>query len=456
MNIYGPLFEHVLYPAYEGLLKKRPTLKYWRELERTQWCSLDELYAIQSRELSRLVQHARHNVPFYAQRFAEAGVTSQDIRSIEDLGKLPVLSREDARLSASTRKSIRAPLPDIRKMTSGTTGEPLEFCYDRNSDYWRQAVKHRGYAWAGYRPGARSLHYWGTLDALYAQPWRKRFKVGLDRKLRRERYLDCTDRSVEGLNRVVQIIRREQPDVMVCYSQAVATLARHVLEHGLRTWHTIPVLCAAERLFPADRVVIEQAFGDAVFETYGSREVMLMASECAAHAGLHISMENLIVEVLVAENGSYRAARPGEIGEVAVTDLHNLGAPFIRYLNGDLAVPAKPERCACGRALSRLESVEGRRNDTLRDAQGRPVSGLFFNVLFSVLADKVRHFQAIQRKDGTIELKLVPTPQFDDRVLSGIRTKCSKFLRGVEVKTELVNAIPPSANGKHRVVVVEQ
>jgi phenylacetate-CoA ligase len=294
------------------------------------------------------------------------------------------------------------------------------------------------------------------LDGLYSKPWKKRLKVGLDRRLRREHYVDCTDRSVEGLNHVVQIIEREKPDVMVCYSQAVATLSRHVIEHGLRKWDTIPILCAAERVFPADRAVIEQAFGKAVFETYGSREVMLMASECDAHAGLHTSMENLVVEVLVTENGSYRNAEPGEVGEVAITDLHNLGAPFIRYLNGDLAIPAKPDRCACGRALLRLESVEGRRNDTLRDAQGQPVSGLFFNVLFSVLADKVRHFQAIQRKDGSIDLKLVPTPQFDEQVLSGIRTNCSKFLRGVEIKTELVSAIPASANGKHRVVVVEQ
>ena len=456
MDLYGAFFRTALLPAWETHLKKRPTLAYWQELERTQWCSLDELYAIQTRELVRLLQHAREHVPYYRDVLQSAGVGPEAIRSIDDLQKIPVLTREAARERLQARQSTAPPFPQVRKMTSGTTGQPLEFCYDWNSEYWRQAIKLRGYGWAGYRPGARSLHYWGTLDALYRHPWKHRMKVGLDRRLKRELYVDCTDRSEEGLERVLRIIEETKPEVMVCYSQAIATLSRHVIERGRRTWDTIPILCAAERLFPADRAVIEKAFGPAVFETYGSREVMLMGSECEAHRGLHVSMENLIVEVLVNDNGRFRPARPGETGEVAVTDLHNYGCPFVRYLNGDLAVAGESGRCSCGRELLRIASVEGRRNDSLRDAQGRPVSGMFFNVLFSVLADKVRHFQVVQRKDGSLELKLVPTQQFDEAVLSNIRQNCSKYLRGVDVKTELVNVIPASANGKHRVVVVEQ
>jgi phenylacetate-CoA ligase len=456
MDLYGAFFRTALLPAWETHLKKRPTLAYWQELERTQWCSLDELYALQTRELGRLLRHANDHTPYYRDCFRAAGISPEDIRSVEDLQKLPVLTRDAARDHLQARKSTTPPFPEVRKMTSGTTGQPLEFCYDWNSEYWRQAMKMRGYGWAGYRPGARSLHYWGRLDALYNYPWKHRVKTGLDRRLKRELYVDCTDRSEEGLDRVLRIIEETKPEVMVCYSQAIASLSRHVVERGRRTWDTIPILCAAERVFPADREVIEKAFGPAVFETYGSREVMLMASECEAHSGLHISMENLIVEVLVNENGRMRPAQPGETGEVAVTDLHNYGCPFIRYLNGDLAIAGESGRCGCGRELLRITSVEGRRNDTLRDAHGQPVSGMFFTVLFSVLADKVRHFQAVQRKDGSLELKLVPTSQFNDAVLQGIRQNCSKYLRGVDVKTELVNVIPASANGKHRIVVVEQ
>jgi phenylacetate-CoA ligase len=197
------------------------------------------------------------------------------------------------------------------------------------------------------------------------------------------------------------------------------------------------------------------AFGPGVFETYGNREVMLIAAECEAHEGLHLSMENLIVELIVRDGDSHRAAQPGELGEVVITDLHNYGAPFIRYLTGDLAVQHPSPRCGCGRSLTRLQAVEGRTTDTLRDAEGRLVSGLFFNVLFASLADKVRQFQVVQRKNRAIELRLVPTPSFEDGLLDRLRDHCRVHIPGVELRTEIVSELLPDAGGKLRVVVVE-
>src|SRR5260221_9481474 len=243
-------------------------------------------------------------------------------------------------------------------MTSGTTGSPLAFAYDRGSEYWRQATKLRGYAWAGYRPGDRSLHFWGSIGALHPPPLSEKLKQSLDHLVRREHYIDCAERSEEALASVTRQIRELRPSVIVCYAQAGAALARHVVETKSRDWDDIAVISAAERLFPADRSAMVEAFGPGIFETYGSREVMLIAAECPAHEGLHTSMENLAVEVIVRENGGERPARPGELGEVVVTDLHNYGAPFIRYVNGDLAVALRPQRCACGRWLTRLQGVE--------------------------------------------------------------------------------------------------
>src|SRR6185295_2437090 len=191
--------------------------------------------------------------------------------------------------------------------TSGTMGRPLVFGYESESEHWRQAMKMRGYAWAGYRPGHRSLHYWGagppapagaqppaSLQAT-VQKLRKKWKVVADRAVRREHYIDCGRRGAAEMDAVIDAIRAERPDVILCYSQAGADLARHVIARGARDWGTIPIICGAERLLPADRAALEQAFGPAVFETYGCREVMLIASECGAHDGLHVSMETLVV-----------------------------------------------------------------------------------------------------------------------------------------------------------------
>lgn len=453
-DLYGSLFRSVLYPTWEAGIRRRPTFRHLQQLERTQWCSFDELQTWQEGELQKLLDHAWQRVPHHRERLQRAGLGPGDLRHLDELRKVPLLTRDEATLAFEARKSSQPPLADIDKSTSGTTGQPLVFAYDRGSEYWRQAVKLRGYGWAGYQPGDRSLHFWGS-PPLAPPPLFKRAKISLDHLVRRERFVDCTDRSEQALDRVVQLIRKQRPKVLLCYAQAGAELARHVNRTGARDWPDIPVIAAAEKLFENDRTAMVSAFGPAVFETYGNREVMLIAAECEAHQGLHLSMENLIVELVVREGDSERPARPGELGEVVVTDLHNYGAPFIRYLTGDLAVQHADQRCACGRWLTRLHAVEGRTTDTLRDGQGRLISGLFFNVLFASLADKVRNFQVIQRKDRAIELRLVPTAAFDDGLLERLREHCRAQIPGVELRTELVSELAPDPGGKLRVVVVE-
>jgi len=453
-DLYGQLFRRLLYPSWEGGLRQRPTLEHLKRLERTQWCSLDELHAFQQAELDKLLSHVWKSVPHYRARLEEAGLGPSDRLSVEDLNKLPLLTRADASRNFEARKSTSPPLPVIDKSTSGTSGSPLVFAYDRGSEYWRQATKLRGYAWAGYQPGDRSLHFWGA-PPVAPPPLAKRAKVSLDQWLRRELYVACTDCSEAALSEVVHLIRKQGPSVIVCYAQAGAALARHVNETGSRTWNDISVIAAAERLFSSDRAAITQAFGPQVFETYGSREVMLIAAECEAHQGLHLSMENLVVEVIVRDANGERPAQPGELGEVVVTDLHNYGAPFIRYLTGDLAIRRDQGSCACGRSLPRLEAIEGRTTDMLRDGAGRAVSGMFFSVLFAALADKVRQFQVVQRKDRAIDLKIVPTSLFDDSLLERVQSHCVQFIPGVEFRTEIVEQLTPDRGGKLRVVVVE-
>jgi phenylacetate-CoA ligase len=452
-DFYGQIFRDMLYPLWESRLRQRPTLRHLRRLERTQWCSLDELTSLQEAELGKLLSHAWRNVPHYQASFRRNGMEPGDIRTLHDLSKLPLLTREDA-ADLQARSSFAPPLPQIDKATSGTTGAPLVFGYDVGSEYWRQAVKLRGYAWAGYRPGDRSLHFWGS-PTVQPPPLAKRLKSSLDHLIRREHYVDCTERSEEQLRRVVRALRKQRPTALICYAQAGAALARHINQHGSRDWPDIAVIAAAERLFPNDREQLAQAFGPRIFETYGNREVMLIGAECEAHDGMHLSMENLIVELVVRDGERERPAVAGEPGEVVITDLHNYGAPFIRYLTGDQAVQCSTQRCDCGRALLRLARVEGRTADTLRDGAGRAVSGLFFNVLFAALADQVREFQVVQRKDGAIDLRLVPTPLFDTGLLEQLRSHCGRHIPGVELRTQLVSQLKPDRGGKLRVVAVE-
>jgi phenylacetate-CoA ligase len=453
--LYSLVFRRVLHPAWESWWRGRPTLDYWRRLEELQWASRDELEAFQLGELRALLRHAWMHVPFYRQRMEEAGLAPDRVRSLDDLRALPILTREEAAAHADARRSTAPPLPAIQKATSGSTGRPLAFGYDHNSEYWRQAIKLRGYGWVGYLPGCLSLHYWGA--PAKRPPPAQRAKISVDRALRREIYADCGRRGDAELRAVADIIRQRKPDVLVCYSQAGADLARFINENDLRSLETTPVICGAERLFPGDRAALEHAFGPAVFETYGAREVMLIAMESPARDGLLVQMENLIVEVIVRDSsGQERPARPGETGEVVLTDLHNFGMPFIRYANGDLAVAGDEGKSACGRAHQRLASIEGRVTETLTDHNGARMNGLVFNVMFASFGDSVRQFQAVQRADKSIILRVVPSENFDDATQRVVYDVAARYMPGVPFELHTVSEIPPLPGGKRQVVVVEQ
>ena len=461
LQVYGPLYRSVIFPVWESRYRGRSTLDHLEYLRASEWSSPGELAAIQAAELGRLLRHAYAHVPLYRERFDAAGVSPDDIRTPADLALLPLLTRANAQEAGPRRRSLAPPFPTIAKRTSGSTGQPLEFAYDEESEWWRQAVRMRGYGWAGYRQGDRTLHLWGFRPAAAGKSlsWRivDRIWVSTDRMLRHEYWADSNLRSAEHFARVVALIRRKRPRTIVCYAQGGAELARYVVATGARTWGTIPVLCGAEKLFPDDRRSLEEAFGQAIFETYGNREVMLIATECELHRGLHVQAENVVVEVVVRDEaaGSERPARPGEVGEVVLTDLHNLGMPFIRYVVGDLATAADGTPCPCGRGLPMLADVVGRTADTLVDGNGQEVGGMALMTLFVELASVVRQYQAVQRRDRSITLRLVATTAFDAVARARIAEHCQHYLPGIPVSVELVDEIPLAPSGKRRFIIVE-
>ncbi len=456
MDLYGRLLSKVLYPGWERL-RGRSTMQLIEYLDETQRASPAELEVIQAGFLRRLARHAYRHTAHYREVMDQAGVSPEDLRSPADLARLPLLEKATARASCETRISSAPPFAEVTKTTSGTTGTPMIVKYNAESRVWRDATRWRGYGWAGYQPGMKAFHWWGVL-ATPTTGWKK-YKVELDHALRRDHYMDCSPRDDQHLQRAVDALRRLQPEVMLAYAQGAAALARYVNRTNGRSWNGFPVITGAERLWPHDREAMQQAFGPDVFETYGCREVMLIGSECEAHDGLHLSMETMIVELIVRDGGTMRPARPGETGEVVITDLHNLAQPLIRYVGGDSAVARAPGPCRCGRTLPRIGPIEGRVTDTLRDGRGNPVNGLLFSILFVSIVEHAKQFQIFQKKTGELSLRVVPAiaggkmPAEAEQLAYGF---LRKYLPGVPVSIDYLEDIPVGAAGKRHIVVVEK
>ncbi|TMQ10840.1 MAG: phenylacetate--CoA ligase family protein [Deltaproteobacteria bacterium] len=345
MGFYRPLLEKVLFPVLEAA-HGRPTVPLLQFLRGSERWSLDALRDLQAGLLRRLIRHAAVHTVYYRKLLDERGMHADDIRDASDLCHLPLLDREAARETLESRTADE-PRWVIEHAASALTGAPV-VKYNAESRHWRDATR-----WRAYRPAPAS--------------WLARVGRALDRRLMRDLHIDCVVRSERALEQAASELAAFRPEVMVAYAAGASALARYINDHGLRSWRDIPVIIAAERLWPHDRTQIAQAFGP-VFETYGCSEVMLIGAECEIHDGLHTSMENLIVELIVREpGGAVRAARPGEVGEVAITDLHNLACPMIRYVTGEVAIARAETRCPCGRGLAMIGPIDGRISEALYD-----------------------------------------------------------------------------------------
>ena len=442
---YAEIWERALQPAYERL-RGRETSRLAAQLARSQWLPPEQTARRAQRDLAALLVHARDQVDFYADWFGQSGLDPCELAAEGDLSQLPLVDKKMFMDHPERFRYRSMPKGGFSKSTGGSTGRPLTFWVSPLSDQWRQAVTRRGYAWAGCAPGVKQVHFWGS--DITPPPLSARLKRGLHRALLRQRFVDCFRLAPADLDHALDMLDRFRPRCLVAYTSAAEALARRALETKRRPPPSLAsVITGAEALFPAQRELIQQGLGCLVFETYGSREFMLIAAECEERRGLHVSAENLIVEII--KDG--RPAAPGQTGEVVITDLHNLAQPFIRYRTGDLAQWARGS-CPCGRGLPRLAQVEGRILDLIRSPSGQVLPGEFFPHFLKDFP-AVERFQVRQDRPDRLVISLVLRRALEASEEQAVLDQTRRALPGVEPVIRPVEDIPVTAAGKRRVTI---
>ena len=447
-RLYALLYQRLLSPLHEGM-KGRTTMARRRFLEQSQWWPRERLLAFQRGERTALLRHAAEQVPYWQERFAALRMRPQDLTDDEAFCRLPILTKEDIRAHRPQMLARSFSGKTWAKATGGSTGAPLQFDYTPESYAWRVAATKRGYGWAGCEDGLKQAYIWGV--AIGDVPRLTRLKENAHHWLIRQRYFNCFEFDEPRMASCLQALNRYRPDYLVGYTNPLCNFAEFIRREGGRRFAPKAVITGAEKLHDFQRATLREVFGCPVFNTYGSREFMLIASECREHRGLHVNAENLVVDI-VRDDG--RPAGPGETGRVVITDLHNYGMPFIRYEIGDLGV-ASEAACPCGRGLPLLTDVVGRSLDMIKTPDGRFVPGEFFPHLMKEFSG-VRRFQVVQRRLDRLAVKLVKDGQFQDRDLDMMRREIRKTLGpAVDVEFQFVDDIPLTRTGKFRVTVSE-
>ena len=443
------LYRYVIIPSFESVYKQRKTMAYWRSLEQSQWQDLAKIEEHQFRCLSNLMTHAYNSTEFYRSTWDASGIRPDQIQSPADLSRLPLLTKDNIREHRLELHCQDQRRPLIAKSTGGSTGAPLQFDLNQDSHERRVAAMVRGYSWAGASPGTKQFFLWGI-----PQQHRARWQVWKDRVydlIQRRRVVNSFSLSDEMIPVILGEYNTYTPDTIVAYTSALYQLARGIEMLGLKPWRPKSIVVGAEKLYDYQRAKIESVFQTPVYETYGSQEFMLIGAECSEHYGLHLTSENLFVEI-VDDDGS--PTTDGEVGNVVVTDLYNYGMPFIRYQTGDRAI-AGFRQCPCGRGLPLLQEVRGRLLDILRSPDGRRTPCEFFPHLLKDF-DQIRKFQIVQRRPDHVEIRVVLDQNWsatDENLLLGsIRRQLGPT---VSVDWRPQTDIPLTHAGKHRVVVNE-
>jgi len=453
MSIISNLARLGVLQAHE-LFTGRHVLDRLQELNRTQWLPYDELMALQRRKLQRVISYAYQYVPYYRRLFDEAGFHPDDLsRDPNRFVQLPLLTKDLIREHfdelLTTEPARRKRLSTVT--TSGSTGHPLTFMQDNDFRDSVTADIQRHLGWAGWQMGECHAYIWGAnFEVSTQQALRTRLLDWTWNRFLTNAFL-LTDASLADF---VAQVRRRRPKLLFGYASSLHRFARFVREKGYTDIRFEGVFSSAEVLLPAVRQAIEETFGCRVFDRYGSKELGGMACECEAHTGLHISAENNYIEIL-RDDG--RPTAPGEQGNIVVTNLNNLGMPFIRYQNGDLGAWYVGPACLCGRAAPMLTPVQGRLVDTFKTRDGRMAWAGFAGAGYSPLAHpSIKQFQVIQKSLDLILVRLVRAGEIPQTVLDTLtQTIHTAFGEDIEVRFEFPDEIPVQPSGKHRYAISE-
>ncbi len=376
--------------------------------EKCEAMSRDEMTTLQGERLVKTVRRVYDNTPAYRAKMDEIGVKPEDIRSREDLVKLPFTVKTDLRDNYPFGM-FACPRTDIVRIhaSSGTTGKQTVVGYTRSDlENWSEVVA-RAYTAAG-----------ATKDSvIHISYGYGLFTGGLGAHYGSERVGATTvPVSVGNTKRQIQSLIDFGATMICCTPSYAIHLAETIDEMGIdKSLLKLRSGCfGAEPWTEEMRKQIEAGLNLSAFDIYGLSEIMGpgVAFECPAKKGLHINEDHFIPEILDPDTGL--PVPDGDEGELTFTCITKEALPLIRYRTHDIA-RLIPGKCECGRTLIRMSKPVGRTDDMLIIRGVNVFPSQVESVLLGINGAAGAHFQLVVDRQGsldTLEIRVEMSPEF--------------------------------------------
>ena len=429
-------------PAWDLWETRGRRLASWRRLRRLQWDPPAAVDARRRAALAAIVQHAVATTPFYAERFAAAGLDPRAVRDIADLAPLPVLAKDDLRARGADLFSRAVPREDlVSAKTGGSTGVALQIWCDRAGIDGRAGAALLADTWSGWRIGQPVAAVWGNPPV--PRTARQRLRAWARERIL---FLDTMRIDAAAIDAFAAGWRRLRPGLLFGHAHSLFILAEALEGRGL-TPSPRGIVATSMMLLKPEREVIERVCGVPVTNRYGCEELGLIACECERHGGMHLSAETVWVETLRADGSP---CAPGEDGRLVITDLVNRGQPLIRYEVGDRGALA-PDPCPCGRGWPLLAALTGRTADFLLALDGSRVAGISLIENTLTRLPGIRQLQLVQEERGVLVANLVPATGWSEITARALTATLRDALgAGLRVEIRLAERIAQEPSGKYR------
>ena len=401
------------------------------------------LIEVQNTRLRRLIRFAGAHIKYYQEVFGEAGVDPGKITTVEDLAKVPILTKQQ--LKGRFWDFLPRDLPPCRvSRTSGSTGTPVCILSDRNSRCCNSAavIRYRRALGIGLFGGAIVTPLKTARTPPRKEHWT--FVQGVHKTYYVNPYTENTMDIAAAGNTLTSL----NGPALIGITPAIRKLAHCVRDGILPEFRPGIIIPVGEVLTEAVRRLLETVFQAGVADTYACNEAGDVAWQCLEGGHYHINIDNVIVEVI--KDG--KPAGPGQIGEVVITNLNRYAMPIIRYQNGDLA-RLSTQDCPCGCKLPMIAEIIGRCGEDISLPTGRIVP---WNELKSPMNHPhIRQFQIIQNAQGGLVIKYVKEPKSDKMVLDELlKSRYRRLLNNaLPIETACVDMIDPDPSGKSKLVV---
>ena len=319
---------------------------------------VEEMKKLQSEKLVKQVKHVWDNVPYYRNLMEEKGVTPDDIQGIEDLHKLPFLSKADLR-DAYPYGLLAKPLSECVRIhsTSGTTGRRVVAFYTQHDvDLWEDCCARAIMAAGGTEEDVVQVAYGYGLFTGGAGLHGGSHKVG-------SLTLPMSSGNTE---RQIQFMQDLSATILCCTPSYAAYIGESLKEQGI-TPDQIPLkagIFGAEPWTEEMRQNIEKTLGIKAYDIYGLTETSGpgVAFECCEQTGMHINEDHFLAEIIDPDTGE--VLPEGSKGELVFTSLDKEAFPLLRYRTRDICVLSR-KKCSCGRTLIKMAKPMGRSDDMM-------------------------------------------------------------------------------------------